>query len=84
MTHCVASDFGRAHRDRIYTAHCLSERLSLVCAERGGAVGGGVLLAVNLYRHRNQPRFDTPELDTASTSPLRSSLKRRVRRQGRR
>ena len=64
MTHCVASDFGRAHRDRIYTAHGLSERLSLVCAEQGRAVGRGALLAVNLYRHRAQPRFNTPELDT--------------------
>ena len=65
MTHCVADDFGRAHRDRIYTAHSLSERLSLVCADRGEAPGGSAaLLAVNLYRHRAQPRFDAGEIDT--------------------
>ena len=63
MTHCVADDFGRAHREQIYTAHGLSERLSLVTAERG-ADASGALLAVNLYRHRAQPRFDTSELDT--------------------
>jgi DNA-binding CsgD family transcriptional regulator len=63
MTHCVADDFERAHREQIYTAHGLSERLSLVSAERG-AGAASALLAVNLYRHRAQPRFDASELDT--------------------
>jgi len=63
MTHCAADDFGRAHREQIYAAHSLSERLSLVTAERG-ADTGGALLAVNLYRHCAQPRFDARELDT--------------------
>ena len=63
MTHCVADDFGPAHREQIYVAHSLSERLSIVNAERG-ADDGGALLAVNLYRHRAQPRFDTGEIDT--------------------
>ena len=63
MTHCVADDFGTAHREQIYTAHSLSERLSLVSAERG-SLGSRALLAVNLYRHRAQPRFDAAELDT--------------------
>ena len=62
MTHCVADDFGRAHREQIYTAHSLSERLSLVTAERGPDAHGA-LLAINLYRHRAQPRFDASELD---------------------
>ena len=53
---------GRVHRERIYAAHSLSERLSVVGAEHGGA-GGGALLAVNLYRHRAQPRFAPRELD---------------------
>jgi DNA-binding CsgD family transcriptional regulator len=65
MAHCTADDFGRAHREQIYTAHSLSERLSVVSAERDAAAGGGgALLAVNLYRHRAQPRFDPAELDT--------------------
>ena len=62
MTHCLADDFGRAHRQQIYAAHSLSERLSLVAAERG-ADSSGALLAVNLYRHRAQPRFAPAELD---------------------
>jgi len=60
MSHCLAGDFGRAHREQIYRAHSLSERLSLVSAEREGS---GALLAVNLYRHRAQPRFAPAELD---------------------
>jgi DNA-binding CsgD family transcriptional regulator len=63
MTHCLADDFGRAHREQIYAAHSLSERLSIVAAERGGDAHGA-LLAVNLYRHRAQPRFAPAELDT--------------------
>jgi DNA-binding CsgD family transcriptional regulator len=66
MTHCVADDFGRAHRERIYAAHSLSERLSLVSAERadhGDERGADALLAINLYRHRAQPRFAPDELD---------------------
>ncbi|MEP7102456.1 MAG: LuxR C-terminal-related transcriptional regulator [Burkholderiales bacterium] len=63
MTHCLADDFGRAHREQIYAAHSLSERLSVVSAERGVDTGGA-LLAVNLYRHRAQPRFAPHELDT--------------------
>ena len=68
MTHCLADDFGGAHREQIYRAHSLSERLSLVSAERPAdaaddVAGHGALLAVNLYRHRAQPRFATAELD---------------------
>jgi len=62
MTHCLADDFGRAHREQIYVAHSLSERLSIVAAERG-AGAAGALLAVNLYRHRAQPRFAPSEFD---------------------
>lgn len=65
MTHCVAEDFGRAHRERIYAAHSLSERLSIVSADEGGDDSEvGALLAINLYRHRAQPRFGPDEIDT--------------------
>ena len=63
MSHCLANDFGRAHREQIYRAHSLSERLSLVSAERADVADGGALLAINLYRHRAQPRFAPGELD---------------------
>jgi DNA-binding CsgD family transcriptional regulator len=76
VTHCVADDFGRAHREQIYQAHSLSERLSLVSNDdRHGA-----LLAVNLYRHRAQPRFDTNDLDTvfALAGPLLAVVRRHL------
>ncbi|HEY9066579.1 MAG TPA: LuxR C-terminal-related transcriptional regulator [Burkholderiaceae bacterium] len=69
MTHCVADDFSRVHRERIYEAHSLSERLSLVAAEHRESAGepagarSRALLAVNLYRHRAQARFAPAELD---------------------
>ena len=68
MSHCLADDFARAHREQIYRAHSLSERLSLVSAERAadaaaGGAGSGALLAINLYRHRAQARFAPAELD---------------------
>jgi DNA-binding NarL/FixJ family response regulator len=65
MSHCLADDFARAHREQIYRAHSLSERLSLVSAERTdvAASGSAALLAINLYRHRAQPRFAPAELD---------------------
>jgi DNA-binding CsgD family transcriptional regulator len=63
MTHCLADDFARAHREQIYRAHSLSERLSLVSAGHADDADGGALLAINLYRHRAQPRFAPAELD---------------------
>ena len=69
MTHCVAGDFSRAHRERIYEAHSLSERLSLVATEPRAAADEPAdeprpaLLAINLYRHRAQARFAPRELD---------------------
>jgi DNA-binding CsgD family transcriptional regulator len=66
MTHCLAADFGPAHREQIYAVHSLSERLSIVSRDRGpvDATGNGALLAVNLYRHHDQPRFDAAAFDT--------------------
>ncbi|MEO8805135.1 MAG: helix-turn-helix transcriptional regulator [Burkholderiaceae bacterium] len=78
VTHCVADDFGRAHREQIYQAHSLSERLSLVSTNDGDHEGA--LLAVNLYRHRAQPRFDAADLDTvfALAAPLLAVARRHV------
>ncbi len=79
VTHCVADDFGRAHREQIYQAHSLSERLSLVSHGAEDA-GSGALLAVNLYRHRAQPRFGRQDLDTvfALASPLLAVARRHI------
>jgi DNA-binding CsgD family transcriptional regulator len=80
VTHCVADDFGRAHREQIYQAHSLSERLSLVSSGSDDDAGSGALLAVNLYRHRAQPRFDAADLDTvfALAAPLLAVARRHV------
>jgi len=77
VTHCVADDFGRAHREQIYQAHSLSERLSLVSNDDEPT---GALLAVNLYRHRAQPRFDAADLDTvfALAGPLLAVVRRHM------
>lgn len=79
VTHCVADDFGRAHREQIYQAHSLSERLSLV-SDGPDDGGSGALLAVNLYRHRAQPLFDAADLDTvfALAAPLLAVARRHV------
>lgn len=81
VTHCVADDFGRAHREQIYQAHSLSERLSLVSNGAGDDDGPtGTLLAVNLYRHRAQPRLNAADLDTvfALAGPLLAVVRRHV------
>ena len=79
VTHCVADDFGRAHREQIYQAHSLSERLSLV-SHGTDERGSGALLAVNLYRHRAQRRFDAADLDTVFelAAPLLAVARRHV------
>jgi len=80
VTHCVADDFGRAHREQIYQAHSLSERLSLVSNGAAGSETGSALLAVNLYRHRAQPRFGAADLDSvfALAGPLLAVVRRHV------
>ncbi len=80
VTHCVADDFGRAQRERIYQAHSLSERLSLVSATTEPGDAARPLLAVNLYRQRAQPRFSAAEIDTvfALAGPLLAVVRRHV------
>lgn len=58
LLHWHAREIPRAHRERIYARHGLSERLSLVCRDRDEG-----LLAVNLYRHEQQPSFSDDEID---------------------
>jgi DNA-binding CsgD family transcriptional regulator len=58
MTYLHARELRRAHRQRIYTRHGLSERLSVLGPDRDGA-----LLAVNLYRRVDQPMVSDDERD---------------------
>jgi DNA-binding CsgD family transcriptional regulator len=52
ITRCGPEDFQPDHRTAIYERHRLSERLSVVVKDSAGAV-----LALNLYRHDDEPRF---------------------------
>jgi DNA-binding CsgD family transcriptional regulator len=58
LTHWHADEMPRRHRAAIYQRHALRERLSLVAPADGGA-----LLALNLYRHAQQPTFGDDEID---------------------
>lgn len=83
LAHCVADDFGTVHREQIYQRHGLSERLSVVSSEGLGDDGhgrGGELLAINLYRHRDQARFNPMEIDAVFdlASPLMAVVRRHL------
>lgn len=58
MTYLHASEMQREHRQRIYTRHGLSERLSLL-----GEDAAGGMLSINLYRHVDQPDISDDERD---------------------
>ena len=58
MAYLRASEMQRAHRQRIYAPHGMSERLSLLCIDEAGG-----MLSVNLYRHVDQPFIDDDERD---------------------
>lgn len=61
LMHWHASEIPATHRAQIYDRHGLRERLSIVSAEEGDA-----LLAVNLYRHREQAAFSDDEIDAVA------------------
>ena len=57
VCHVVASEVQPEHRARVYEAHGMAERVSVVRAQpREG------LLAVNLYRHQHQPPLRDAQL----------------------
>lgn len=58
MTYLRASEMQRAHRQRIYATHGMSERLSVLRLDKAGG-----MLCVNLYRHVDQPFIDDEERD---------------------
>lgn len=60
VTRWHAREIPLEHRKAIYIRHGLRERVSLVA---GDALGGGGVLAVNLYRGMEQPSFRDDEVD---------------------
>lgn len=75
LVHWHAKDIPRQHRERIYTRHGLSERLSVI-----GRDGEQGLLAVNLYRHEDLRAFSDAEIDAigSATSMLLACVKRHI------
>lgn len=57
LTHWSAEEIGGRHRELIYRAHGLYERLSVVATDGDG------LLAVNLYNHDSRHRFSVRETE---------------------
>lgn len=59
VCHITASEVPAEHRSRIYEAHGVAERVSVVQRDAGDA-----LFAVNFYRHATQPAFTDAQLDS--------------------
>jgi DNA-binding CsgD family transcriptional regulator len=59
LLHWHAKEIPLVHRQRIYSRHGLRERLSIVSSDAARA-----LLAVNFYRHEEQPAFVDDEIDS--------------------
>lgn len=65
VCHITAGEVPREHRARVYKAHSVSERVSVV--EREAAIAPGEadddVFAVNFYRHAHQRAFSDRQLD---------------------
>lgn len=59
VCHITAGEVPAEHRARIYEAHGVAERVSVVQRD-----GGDGLFAVNFYRHAAQPAFTDAQLDS--------------------
>lgn len=59
IIHCHAQEIPEKHRTGIYTRNGLQERISLVRMKEDGS-----LLAINLYRSKNQGSFHDADIDT--------------------
>lgn len=59
ICHITAGEVPAEHRARIYEAHGVAERVSVVQRDEGDA-----LFAVNFYRHATQPAFTDTQLDS--------------------
>lgn len=60
LCHITAQEVAPEHRARVYEAHGVRERVSIV--EHGKDQDHGAIFAVNLYRHAHQPRFTDAQI----------------------
>ncbi|MES2192157.1 MAG: LuxR C-terminal-related transcriptional regulator [Pseudomonadota bacterium] len=58
ISHITAQEVPAEHRARVYEAHGVSERVSIVEPQ-----GEGSLFAINFYRHQHQPPFADAQID---------------------
>lgn len=56
ICHVTADEIPQDHRARVYEAHGMSERISIVERDGEGT------FAVNLYRHQHQPKFTDAQI----------------------
>lgn len=62
LCHITAEEVPGEHRAKVYEAHGVAERLSLMQPQAGGAV-----FAINFYRHRHQRPFRDAALESFGT-----------------
>lgn len=73
LCHLTASDVGGEHQTRVYEAHGMAERVSIVEHENDGAV-----FAVNFYRHQHQKPFQDRQIsDFEGMAPVLLALTRK-------
>ena len=73
LCHLTASEVGGEHQARVYEAHGMAERVSIVEDENDGAV-----FAVNFYRHQHQrPFLDRQISDFETMAPVLLALARK-------
>lgn len=58
LCHITAQEVPEPHRARVYDAHGMAERVSVVQHQQGK------VLAVNFYRHRHQPAFSDGQVSS--------------------
>lgn len=58
ISHITAQEVPHEHRAKVYEAHGMMERVSIVQAQQGGA-----LFAINFYRHAHQQPFSDAQID---------------------
>jgi len=62
LCHITAEEVPREHRAKVYEAHGVAERVSVMQPQAGGAV-----FAINFYRHRHQRPFSDAALESFGT-----------------